>query len=106
MQKTIQLLKDKGIIEKIQTNFNQVKPPKGTTDETINECIEFSLRAETVKSEELIDTLIDVWFEDTAEAVRNELNIEFCEEREFAENAKQRIVDIIDRTFKKGQGEK
>lgn len=104
MQKTIQLLKDKGIIEKLQENFNQVKPPKGTSDEQINGSIEFILQAETIRND-LEDALFAALFEDAVEAIRSELNIEFCEEHEFAEQAKARLLELVDKLFKKGHGE-
>ena len=104
MQKTIQLLKDKGIIEKIQENFNQVKPPKGTSDEQINGSIEFILHAETLIND-FDEALLEAFFKDAVEAIRSELNIEFCEEHEFAEQAKARLLEFVDKLFKKGQGE-
>jgi len=105
MKKTIQLLKDKGIIEKIQKNFNQIKPPKGTSDEQLNESIEFILHIEATRNEEFEDALIAALFEDAVEAIRSELNIEFCEKHEFAEQAKARLLEFVDELFKKGHGE-
>lgn len=114
MQKTIQFLKDKGIIEKIQKQFDKVRPPKGVTEETILQAIEFVLHAEIERDEKLEDEFLDTLFNDVNQNIRKELNIEFVERKSFLQDVLEDIFGksnvhvhvVCKEEEKKGQGEK
>lgn len=87
MKKTIELLKNKGIIDKIQKNFNEIKPPKGTSEKSILECIDHSICSECKRDERFEDEFFDAVWDDAIQNIRNELNIEFVEPKDFMPNA-------------------
>ena len=77
MKKTVELLKNEGIIGKLQRSLNELKPPEGLADATINKVIIKLVRFEMSRCQNLTNQIFDTFFEDMAEAVRNELNIEY-----------------------------
>lgn len=77
MKKTVELLKNEGIIGKLQRSLNELKPPGGLADATINKVIIKLVRFEMSRCQNLTNQIFDTFFEDMAEAVRNELNIEY-----------------------------
>lgn len=119
MKKTIEFLKNKGVIEELQNIFNAHKPPLGTPEKVITEAIHEKLSFECDKDEGFEDAFFDAVFEDIALHVRKELNIEFVEEKEFLSRLlPKELVDLIEKSNagvqvhvvclsgdKKGQGE-
>lgn len=108
MQRTMELLKEKGIIEKIQKNFDDTKPPVGVTEETICEAIEFALQHQMLM-QEIEEEVLESMFGDLIDAVRGEVNIEFVEYEDFKENARKTLKQVTDALFdekfnKNGEG--
>ena len=87
MKRTIELLKNKGIIDKLQKNFNEIKPPKGTSEECILECIDESICSECKRDENFEDEFFDAVWGDAIQNIRNELKVEFVEQKDFMPNA-------------------
>lgn len=101
MKKTIEVLKNAGIIEKIQKNFSDNRPPKGTSDETIVSTIETILHMEVCVNSDFRKAFFDALVKDAADSVKNELNIEFCEEDEFENEVRKTVNGMIDFLFGK-----
>lgn len=95
MKKAIEVLKKAGVIEKIQKNFNDCKPPVGTPEETILDGIEAIVNIECGLNEQLEDEFIDAMMEDVSSAIRNELNIEFVSEEDFHKHALGKILSTL-----------
>lgn len=95
MKKAIEVLKKAGVIEKIQENFNDCKPPVGTTEECIQDCIESIINIECGRDPQLEDDFVDAMFADVTTAIRNELNIEFVSEEDFHKRALGKILSTL-----------
>ncbi len=95
MQKTIGVLKEKGIIDNFQKHFNECKPPKGTHEEQINNAIEGMLDCELDRDEKLVDAVFEAFMADAAEAIKKELKIEYCEPEECVSNISKMLADIF-----------
>ncbi len=104
MQKTIEFLKSKGVIEDLQETFNTHKPPKGTPEEVILEAISSKIDYECDKSEDFLDAFMTAVYEDVAHNIRKELDIEFVEEDEFLKNLLPKsLIELIEKTGAKVQ---
>lgn len=77
MKKTIEILKNAGIIDRVQRAINRTKLPEGLEDTTINYAIKKLVVLEMGRCPILSNQVIDAFFEDMAKAVRNELNIKY-----------------------------
>lgn len=87
MKETIELLKKEGIIDKLQKSFDEIKPPKGTSEEIILSTISSRIMLECVNREGFEDAFFDALLADAVQHIRNELNIEFIEKDEFVAQA-------------------
>lgn len=95
MKNTIEVLKKNGIINKIQDMFDKNKPPKGLPEEMILEAIEERLDHFTDKDEEFANEFFDAVFNDVAQAVRNELKIEFIDKDEFVAQSIPQLLSML-----------
>ena len=100
MKNTMELLKQEGLVRKLQKNFNSCKPPVGTPDKTILESIETIIKIHGTIDDDFRDKLFDALFDDMAQHVRNELTIEYVSEEDFAETAKKVACEVIEAIFK------
>lgn len=101
MKHTIEVLKQEGIIAKIQKNFDKVKPHKGVTEETILNSIDFIFTMEQSRNDKIRDLIFEALQKDAVEAIRKELNIEFVEEDEFYANSRKILHEAIEIIFGK-----
>ena len=98
MQKTMEVIKNKGIIEKLQKIFNDHKPPVGTPEEVFKNAIGKALCFELDNSEEFEDEFFEAIVDDAVQHIRKELNIEFVDEKEFLANAlPKELVEMIEK---------
>ena len=95
MKKTIELLKATGLLDKIQKNFNECKPPVGTPEETILAAIDSILDIECGLDEQFQNELADAVYADVVQAIRNELNIEFVPEEDFHKRSIGTILSAL-----------
>lgn len=80
MKEFIELLKEKGIVDKLQTSVNVVPPPVNVSpekvqelmNEAIKECLEYSI----TKDKELMNKFSEIAIEMAFEALIKELNIQ------------------------------
>lgn len=79
MKKTIEVLKNAGIIDKFQKSFNRIKLPLETSDGVINKTITDVIQIEFLRNSEIEYKMFDAIFEDMSEAVKNELTIKYAE---------------------------
>lgn len=101
MKKTIELLKSAGVIYGIQNTLTEIKPPKGTSDEAINRGIFSILQVEMLSNDKFADDFIEAVFYDVADAIRNQVNIEYVEKEEFDRQNKAILHSVIDVLFGK-----
>ena len=95
MKNAMEVLKKNGIINKIQAMFDKNKPPKTLPEEMILEAIEESLDHYTEKDEEFADELYKAMFDDVAQSIRNELNIEFIDKDEFVAQSIPQLLSML-----------
>lgn len=95
MQKTIEVLKKHSVIETLQEHFDSCPPHKGTSEEQIENTINFIITHESFKNEKLADEFTEALLGDAAQHIRKELNIQFCEESEFHKIAHDTIGSLL-----------
>lgn len=108
MKRVIELLKESGTVGRIQKHFNLIKPPVGTSDETIINAIRGCVCSEMLFDKKLEQKFFDAMMQDVAEALKDEMNIEFANESEGKSSTQKdlatmlvEILEIINNTTRK-----
>lgn len=91
MKRVIELLKESGTVGRIQKHFNDIKPPFGTSDETIIKAIKGCVITELRFNQELEHKFFDAMLLDMAEALKDEMHIEYVSVKETMASA----VDML-----------
>lgn len=101
MKKTIEVLKNAGIIDKFQKSFNRIKLPLETSDGVINKTITDVIQIEFLRNSEFEYKMFDAIFEDMSEAVKNELTIKYAESG--SDGIIGIMVDVLQKLEKEGE---
>ena len=103
MKKTVEFLKNKGVVEDLQKMFDEIKPPHGTPEEIILDAIGSKIDFECDKSDDFEDGFFTAVLEDVCQHIRKELNIEFVEESELLSRLlPKEVVEMIEKLEKSG----
>lgn len=95
MKRVIELLKEAGTVGRIQKHFNDIKPPFGTSDETIIKAIKGCVVAELSLNKELEHKFFDAIMLDVAEALKDEMHIEYVSKTETVASAADMLCRIL-----------
>ena len=103
MKKTVEFLKNKGVVEDLQKMFDEIKPPQGTPEEILLDAIGSKIDFECDKSEAFEDEFFTALFDDAIQHIRKELNIEFVEESDFLSSILPKgLAEMIEKLEKTG----
>ena len=97
MKKTMECLKKYKIIDNLQTNFDKIKPPEGTSEKTINEAIEGIIKLHMNLDDSFSDDMIDALLEDVVDLVRSELKIEYGTIESLRNSAVDTLISFLER---------
>lgn len=100
MKRVVDLLKEAGVVDRLQNSFNSVKPPVGTSDEYIIKAIEKCINTELEQNKELLDKFFVAMMKDVSEEIKNEMHIEYSSIGEFKESARSVLCDILELLIK------